>query len=98
MRIRLASLLLLSSLCLSCSNNTRIAGLTMINGEADFDSTDKLSFEIGQTAFPMTFAPDRGATAVSFTITIAHGATAALTGNPLAPNPTAGSPFRLAPA
>ena len=48
MRIRLASLLLLSSLCLSCSNNTRIAGLTMINGEADFDSTDKLRFEIEQ--------------------------------------------------
>ena|SRR5207253_7336747 len=95
MRIRLASLLLLSSLCLSCSNNTRIAGLTMINGEADFDSTDKLRFEIEQTAFPMTFAADRGATDVSFRITITNRMTAPLTVKRLTLQSTAGSSFRL---
>ena len=48
MRTSLAPLLLLACLSLSCSNNTNSAGLSMVTGDADYDSTDKLRFEIEQ--------------------------------------------------
>jgi|SRR5712692_6075056 hypothetical protein len=95
MRIRLAPLLLLASFCLSCSNNTRNAGVTMVNGDADFDSTDKLRFEIEQTAFPMTFRGDRGATDVSFRITITNRMTAPVTVKRLTLQSMGGGSFRL---
>ena len=94
MRTRLALLLLLA-FSLSCSNSTRTAGLTLNTGEANFDSTDKLRFEIEQTAFPMTFAADRGATDVSFRITITNRLSAPVTVKRLTLQSMSGSSFRL---
>lgn len=94
MRTRLTPLLLLASFFLSCTN-TRIGAVTMNTGQADFDSTDKLRFEIEQTAFPMTFAADRGATDVSFRITITNRLAAPVTVKRLTLQSMGGSSFRL---
>jgi hypothetical protein len=70
-------------------------GISMVTGDADYDSTDKLRFEIEQTSHPMMFAVNKGSTDVSFRITIANKGPAPVIIKRISLQSMGGSAYRL---
>jgi len=92
MKRTIALLLLL----VGCSGATVNQGdVALSTGDADYDSTDKLRFNIEQTSHPMMFAGDKNRTDVSFRITITNKAAAPITVKRISLQSMGGSSYRL---
>jgi hypothetical protein len=89
------ALLILALASVACSGTTNTGGVAVITGDADYDSTDKLRFEIEQTSHPMMFAANKGSTDVSFRITIANKGPEAVTIKRISLQSMGGSAYRL---
>lgn len=89
------ALLVIALASAACSGTTNTGGIAVTTGDADFDSTDKLRFEIEQTSHPMMFAGNKGSTDVSFRITIANKGPAPVTIKRISLQSMGGSTYRL---
>jgi len=87
------SLALLSLLALACGS-VKSGSVSAITGDADYDSTDKMRFEIEQTSSPMTFATD-ARTDISFRVTITNLDKEPITVKRLTLQSMAGSSYHL---
>jgi hypothetical protein len=81
-------------MALGCSS-ANTGGVARVAGDTDYDSTDKLRFDIEQTSHPMTFAADKGRTDVSFRITIVNKGDAPVTIKRISLQSLGGSTYRL---
>jgi len=89
------ALLVLALASAACSGTTNTGGIAVVTGDADYDSTDKLRFEIEQTSHPMMFAANKGSTDVSFRITIANRSPDPITIKRISLQSMGGSTYRL---
>ena len=81
-------------MALGCGT-AQIGGLSATTGDTDYDSTNKLRFQIEQTSHPMTFPADNGKVDVSFRITIANELPSPITIRRLTLQSMGGGVFRL---
>ncbi|HMC20234.1 MAG TPA: hypothetical protein VKL19_00145 [Thermoanaerobaculia bacterium] len=89
------ALLVLALASAACSGTMNTGGIATVTGDADYDSTDKLRFEIEQMSHPMMFAGNKGSTDVSFRITIANKVAVPVTIKRISLQSMGGSTYRL---
>jgi len=83
------------ALLVAACGTTRDAQISATTGDPVYDSTDKVRFEIEQTAHPMTFSGDKGKVDVSFRITLTNRFPTPITVKRLTLQSMGGGVFRL---